>query len=174
MQPVGPACGALLRLLAAVLGARAAVEVGAGCGVSGLWLLRGMAPDAVLTSIHAEAEHQQLARRAYAEDGIPAHRTRLITGPALQVLPRLTDGAYDLMFCDGERTEYHAYLAEALRLLRGGGVVAFHGALPAGDGVARDPQGTAVRDLVRGLRDDPRVVPALLPVGAGLLVAVRR
>ena len=40
--PIGPAGGAALRFLAAAIGARAVVEIGTGCGVSGIWLLRGM------------------------------------------------------------------------------------------------------------------------------------
>ena len=45
------------------------------------------------------------------------------------MLPRLTDGHYDLVFCDGDKREYADYLTEALRLLRPGGVVAFDNAL---------------------------------------------
>ena len=97
------------------------VEVGTGAGVSGLWLLRGMRSDGVLTTIDIEAEHQRLARESYNDAGIPPQRARTIAGAALDVLPRLTDGHYDLVFCDGDKAEYAAYLKEALRLLRPGG-----------------------------------------------------
>jgi len=152
------------------------VEVGTGCGVSGIWLLRGMAPDGVLTSVDVEPEHQRLAKQAFAEAGIQPPRTRLIAGRALDVLPRLTDAAYDLVFCDGEKTEYADYLAESIRLLRAGGVVAFDNALARnriGDAAARDEYTVAIRELARMVRDEARLVPALLPVGDGLLVAVR-
>ena len=46
------------------------VEVGTGAGVSGLWLLRGMQSDGVLTSVDTEAEHQRLARETFTEAGI--------------------------------------------------------------------------------------------------------
>jgi len=153
------------------------VEIGTGAGVSGLWLLRGMAPDGVLTTIDVEAEHQRVARESYLEAGIPANRTRVITGRALDVLPRLTDGAYDLVFCDGSKGEYADYLTEALRLLRPGGIVAFdnalwHGRVP--DASARDPETVAIRELLRTVRDDERLVPVLLAAGDGLLAAVVR
>src|SRR3546814_8663790 len=61
--------------------------------------------------------------------GVPANRARTIPGAALDVLPRLTDGHYDLVCCDGDKREYADYLKEALRLLRPGGVVAFDNAL---------------------------------------------
>jgi predicted O-methyltransferase YrrM len=175
--PIGPGGGAALRLLTAVLDARAVVEIGTGTGVSGLWLLRGMRPDGVLTTVDIEPEHQRAARQTFAEAGVPGSRARLINGAALEVLPRLTDGGYDLVFCDAVKTEYGDYLGEALRLLRPGGVVAFDNVLwhdRVADPSARDPDTVAIRDLNRAVRDDERLIPALLPVGDGLLAAVYR
>jgi predicted O-methyltransferase YrrM len=175
--PVQPGAGAALRLLAAALGARTVVEVGTGTGVSGLWLLGGMPDDGVLTSIDIETEHQKAAREAFAEAGIAPNRTRLISGPALDVLPRLTDGAYDLVVCDADKKEYREYLEQALRLIRPGGVVAFDNALwhdRVADPAQRDETTTIIRELGKAVRDDPRLIPAMLPVGDGLLVAVRR
>ena len=174
ITPVGSGVGAALRFLASALSARAVVEIGTGTGVSGVWLLRGMAADGVLTSVDTEAEHQRLARVTFTEAGVPAQRARLISGNALEVLPRLTDGHYDIVFCDGEKKEYAAYLEEALRLLRPGGVVAFDDALwhdRVADPSQRDPETLAVRDLGRSVLEREDVVPVLLPVGDGLLLA---
>ncbi|TDD95659.1 O-methyltransferase [Actinomadura rubrisoli] len=174
---IGPAGGAALRFLATLIGARTVVEVGSGCGVSGIWLLRGMAKDAVLTSVDVEPEHQRLAKLAYREAGLGASRTRMITGRALEVLPRLTDGAYDMVFCDAVKQEYPEYLTAALRLLRPGGVVAFDNALwghQVADRSRRDPTTEAIREVHRMVRDDERLVSLLVPVGDGLLCAVRR
>ena len=174
---IGSGGGAALRFLASVIEARAVVEVGTGAGVSGLWLLRGMRSDGVLTTIDIEAEHQRLARETFNDAGITQHRARTIAGAALEVLPRLTDGHYDLVFCDGDKAEYAAYLKEALRLLRPGGIVAFDNALwhdRVADPGQRDHDTTVLRDLGRAVRDDTRLVSALLPVGDGLLVAAKR
>lgn len=175
--PIGPGGGATLRLLAAALDAKAVVEIGTGGGVSGVWLLRGMRPDGVLTTVDVEPEHHRLARETFAEAGFAANRTRVITGRALEVLPRLSDGAYDLVFCDADKKEYPEYLTAAIRLLRPGGLVAFDNALwhdRVADPAQRDPETVAVRQLGKEVRDDPRLVPALLPVGDGLLVGVKR
>ncbi len=171
---VEPAAGAVLRMLCAATGARTVVEVGTGAGVSSLWLLRGMRPDGVLTTVDSDGEHQRLARLSLAEAGIPGGRARLITGRALEVLPRLSDAGYDLVFLDGARGENDDYLDAALRLLRPGGVVVFAGALSGGrvaDPSARDAETVALRELARRVREEPRLVPAVLPVGWGLLVA---
>ena len=172
--PIGSGGGAALRFLAAVTEARAVVEIGTGTGVSGVWLLRGMRPDGVLTTVDTEAEHQRLAKKTFAEAGIPSQRARLINGSALDVLPRLTDGHYDLVFCDGDKQEYPDYLTEALRLLKPGGVVAFDNALwhdRVADPAQRDPETVAVRELGRAVREDETLTPLLLPMGDGLLVA---
>jgi predicted O-methyltransferase YrrM len=171
---VGSGAGAALRFLASVLEARAVVEIGTGTGVSGLWLLRGMRPDGVLTTVDVEAEHQRLARETFAEAGIATQRVRTIAGAGLDVLPRLTDGHYDIVFADGDKTEYPAYLTEALRLLRPGGVVVFDNALwhdRVADPARRDAETVAIRDVGRQVLEHDGLVPVLLPVGDGLLLA---
>ena len=174
VTPISSGGGAALSFLASVLDARAVVEIGTGTGVSGVWLLRGMRADGILTTVDLEAEHQRLAREAFTEAGIAAQRVRTIPGAALDVLPRLTDAHYDIVFADGDPTEYAAYLTEALRLLRPGGVVAFDHALwhdQVADPARRDEETVAVRDLTRAISDHDALVPLLLPVGDGLLLA---
>ena len=93
------------------------------------------------------------------------------------MLPRLTDGAYDLVFVDADKTGYGEYHEQAVRLLRSGGVVAFDNVLwhnRVADPNVRDPDTVALRELTKSIRDDSRLVPALLPVGDGLLVAAKR
>jgi predicted O-methyltransferase YrrM len=172
--PIGTGGGAALRFLAAITEARAVVEIGTGTGVSGLWLLRGMRSDGVLTTVDTEAEHQRLAKQTFTDAGIPSQRARLINGAALDVLPRLTDGHYDLVFCDGDKREYGDYLAEALRLLKPGGIVAFDNALwhdRVADPAQRDPETVAIRELGKTVRDSESLLPLLLPMGDGLLAA---
>jgi predicted O-methyltransferase YrrM len=173
--PIGSGGGAVLRFLAASIQARSVVEIGTGAGVSGTWLLRGMAEDGMLTSIDLEAEHQRIAKQTFASAGFATSRVRLISGRALEVLPRLSDAAYDLVFIDAAKSEYAAYLVEAKRLLRPGGIVAIDNALWHGrvaDPSSRDADTVGIRELLRQMRDDDRLVPVLLPSGDGLLAAV--
>jgi predicted O-methyltransferase YrrM len=175
--PILPGVGAALRLLAAVLDARHVVEIGTGTGVSGVWLLRGMNAEGVLTSVDVEAEHQRHAREVFAAEGVAPSRTRLITGQALDVLPRLADASYDLVLADGAKEEYADYVEQAARLLRPGGVLAVDNSLwhdRTADPAQRDPETVAIRGTLTALQDDERFVVALLPVGDGLLTAVRR
>jgi predicted O-methyltransferase YrrM len=177
VSPIGSGAGATLRFLAALLEAKAVVEIGTGTGVSAVWLLAGMDPEGVLTSVDVEAEHQRQARETFAAAGLPLSRTRLITGRALDVLPRLADDSYDIVFIDGDKTEYDALLDQAVRLLRPGGVVAFDNALwhdQVADPAHRDPSTVALRDIGNRIREDERLMSLLLPVSDGLLIAVAR
>ncbi|MDX3078141.1 O-methyltransferase [Streptomyces sp. NPDC088354] len=177
VRPVSPGTGATLRLLAAATDAKAVVEIGTGTGVSGIHLLHGMRADGVLTTVDTEPDRQQLARGAYREAGFATNRARCIPGRALDVLPRLADGGYDLVFCDGDRLEYPDYLGESLRLLRPGGLVCFEGAFAQGramDAAHQEAEVIRLRELMRTVRDNPALAPVLLPTDDGLLCAVRR
>jgi predicted O-methyltransferase YrrM len=168
--PVPPSTGAALRFLATAIAARSVVEIGTGCGGSGIWLLRGMRPGGVLTSVDTEPEYHRLARKAFAQAGFAANQARLILGRAVEVLPRLSDGGYDLVFCDADRPSYPEYLTASLRLLRAGGIVVFNDVLPPGAGPATD----GVRELAGMVGTDERLVPLLLPIAGGLLAAIKR
>ncbi|HLS03696.1 MAG TPA: O-methyltransferase [Actinomycetales bacterium] len=173
---ISPGAGSVLQVLAAAAGARAVVEIGTGAGVSALWLLRGMPADGVLTSIDVNVEHQQAARKLLTEEGITSGRVRMIGGNAINVLPRLADGAYDLIFLDADPLDYLEQFELSAQLLRPGGLMVINEALwhdRVADPARRDETTTAVREIGRVLRDDERFKSALLPVSGGLLIGVR-
>jgi predicted O-methyltransferase YrrM len=175
--PIGPAGGAALRVLAIATSARSVVEVGTGAGVSGLYLLDGMAADGQLVSIDIESENQRAAREAFTDAGIAPNRYRLINGSAPDVLPRMREAAYDLVFVDADKSAYSVYYEQAIRMLRPGGVVAFDNALwhdRVADPSQHDSETVTLRELIRNVREDDRLVSALLAAGDGLLVAAKR
>lgn len=177
VAPVSSGTGPALRMLAAASQATSVIEIGTGAGTSALWLLQGMPEGGVLTTIDLEAEHQLAAREAFVAAGIPHQRTRVIGGRALDVLPRMTDGAYDLILIDADKTEYPAYAEHAIRLLRSGGVLALDNMLwhnQVADPAARDERTVTLRDLGKALRDRDDLQVAMLPVGDGLLVCVKK
>jgi predicted O-methyltransferase YrrM len=98
-------------------------------------------------------------------------------GQALDVLPRLTDGGYDLVFVDAAKQEYPRYLEHGVRMLRPGGVIAFDNVFWKGrvvDPADRDAETVAIRETNKAVREDDRLVSIMLPVGDGLLVAAKR
>ncbi len=175
IDPVSPAVGAQLAVLSAASSTHSILEIGTGTGVSGLWLLAG-APEAVLTSIDIELDHQQHARSAFAAGGVPANRIRLITGRAAEVLPRMNDGAYDLVLVDGDEGSLLDYVAHALRIVRQGGLVLVPHALWRGrvaDPTRRDATASDFRTLLATIAESSAVVAALSTAGDGLLQLVK-
>lgn len=176
VSPLGRGAATALSFLATVIQAKAVVEIGTGSGVSGLALFAGMQPDGILTSVDIEPEHQRAARRSFLSVGITHQRFRLIAGAALNVLPRLSDGAYDLVFIDADKVEYPAYVEQGVRLLRTGGVLALDNSLwhdRVADTSNNDDETIAIRDALGMVAENENLRPALLPVGDGLLVAVK-
>ncbi|MCI9889294.1 O-methyltransferase [Micrococcales bacterium 31B] len=175
--PVQPGVGAALATYAAALNAKAVVEIGTGTGVSSLYVLRSMDPAGVLTTIDVEQEHIRAAKEAFSEAGIRPQRARTITGRALDVLPRLADSSYDMVILDADKNEYHDYLAQALRVLRPGGAVVIGNTLlhdRVADPANRDEKTQSIRELNKTVRDNPELIPAMLPSGDGLLVGIKR
>lgn len=176
MDAISTGVASTLTMMARVVAARTAVEVGTGTGVAANALLAGMAPEGVLTSIDAEAENQLVAREVLTSEGVPTRRVRLIAGQALVVLPKLSDGVYDLVFIDGDPLEYVEYIAQAERLLRPGGVLVVHHVLWKGlvaDERNEDDEPLIIREALDVVLDGDTFTSVLLPIGDGLLVAVR-
>ena len=173
VECITPSVGAHLAMLVSALGAKAIVEAGTGTGVSGLWLLSG-SDQAVLATIDTEIEYQATAKRAFADAKIPANRTRVIQGRAIDVMSNMADAAYDMVFLDADRETLEEQLHEASRLLRPGGVVAIAHALwrdRVPDPAMRDDATAVYRDALRYFSNNDNFVSALSPVGDGLLLS---
>ena len=176
ITPVSQGAASLLSVLAASLNARAIVEVGTGTGVSALALFDGMAPDGVLTSLDTEPQQHAAAKQAIKTAGIAPQRARLISGRALDILPNLRDGAYDMVFLDGDKLEAVEYVEQAARLLRSGGLLVLNDALWHGhvaDDNNDDDETVIIREALESVRDNDTFRSALIPVGDGLLLAVK-
>ena len=174
---VSPGAGSVLRTLAAAIDAHNVVEIGTGGGVSALWLLDGMNPEGVLTSVDAEAEHQVIAKDAITQAGIAANRVRLIHGKPEEVLDRLTHAAYDIVLVSGHPADLSTHIEQALVLLRDGGLLILDRALwhdKVADPAQRDADTISMRGAVESIATHEHFTGTLIPVGGGLLVAVKR
>lgn len=176
LAPISQGVSAALTALAKAAKARTVVEVGTVHGTSALALLAGMTPDGVLTSIDPEAENQIPARALLSKAGYPSSRCRLIAGHPLEVLPKLRDEAYDIVFINGDKLEYVEYVAAAARLLRSGGSLLLHDVLwhnTVADPEREDDETIILREALDAVNAAECYTTALLPVGNGLLLAVK-
>jgi predicted O-methyltransferase YrrM len=177
---VVPPTGALLGVLAAACGARRVVEVGTAIGVSTLYMARAMAPDGLIVSFEIDPVRQRAAR-AYLERAGVGERVDLRLRDAGEGLAELDREGWDMVFLDGLKGDYPAHLELALALLRRGGLVAVDNTLLSGyvaEGRADDgwtEQAIAtMRRVNTSLLERTDMIAALLPVGDGVLVGVRR
>ncbi len=170
LSAIGQGVGSLLKFLASTIDASNVVEIGTGTGVSGLWLFRGMNSAGVLTSIDSDQERQRAAKEIFSEAGIASNKIRLIAGRAIEVVAKLTDNAYDLMFISGDKLEYETLLDQSLRLLRPGGILLFNNILD--DSNSADNE--AVKAVSEKIKDDSRLVSVMLPSGSGIIASSYR
>lgn len=175
VTPISASVAAHLTFLARAMNASNIIEVGTGLGTSALALLAA-SNTSHLTTIEREGEHLHQAKRAISEAGVTAARTRFIGGDASAVLPRMNDGAYDLVFLDADPAGLLEYVEHALRLARVGGAIVIAHALQ-GDSVAnpvkRDRVTSAYRGLLNDIAETGAVTAALTPVDDGLLQLIK-
>ncbi|HEY7944947.1 MAG: O-methyltransferase [Burkholderiales bacterium] len=177
---IGADQGALLALLAKLVGARRALEIGTFTGYSALAVASALPPDGKLICCDVSEEWTGVARRYWQEAGV-AERIELRLAPASDTLAALLrqGGAdtFDLAFIDANKASYDAYYEACLKLVRPGGAIALDNMLWSGkvaDPAVHDEDTDALRALNAKIRDDTRVDACLLTVGDGVMLARKR
>jgi predicted O-methyltransferase YrrM len=168
-----PGVGNFLKFAVQISKAKSVVEIGTGSGVGGLWLLSGMTPDGVLTTIDSEREHSKIARNIFEEADIASTRYRIITGKLIEVVGKLADSSYELIIIR-PALDLFDMVQESYRLLKPSGLLVIDQALSGGkvaDPTQRDPESIARRDGIKVIKEDERWAASVLPIGAGVLVA---
>jgi caffeoyl-CoA O-methyltransferase len=172
---VAPEQGALLELLARLIGAQRILELGTFTGYSAICLARGLAPGGRLICLEMDEEYADMARRNLDDAGV-GDRVEIRVGPAAESLREIPEEpAFDLAFIDADKPGYPEYYEAVLARIRPGGLILLDNMLQHG-GVL-DPQTETPRtihDLNRRIHDDPRVDMALVLVADGLTFARKR
>ena len=177
MMQVAVAQGAFLTMLARLMNARRAVEVGTFTGSSSICIARGLADGGRLLCCDVSEEWTAIARRYWTRAGLD-DRIELRLGPGLdtlRALPRAPE--IDLVFIDADKPGYRDYYEELLPRLRPNGLFVFDNVLWSGavaDPAAQDDNTRALRALAAHVREDARVEEVMLAVADGLLLARKR
>ena len=119
---VSPQQGKFLSLLVAATGARRILEIGTLGGFSTIWLARGAGPDGRVTTLEYEPKHAEVARANLDRAGV-GDRVEVLVGAALDTLPNVTGGPFDLVFIDADKENNPGYLEWAVKLTRPGSVI---------------------------------------------------
>jgi len=177
---ISPEQGQFMTLLARLIGARRAVEIGTFTGYSALCVAGALPPGGMLVACDVSDEWTAIARRYWVEAGVE-DRIDLRLGPALGTLDALIaeGGAatYDLVFIDADKTNYAGYYERAPTLLRAGGLICVDNVLWGGSVIDPEKQSDdtkAIRAFNEKLHADERVDLSLVPIGDGLTLARKR
>ena len=138
--------GKFLSLLAGAIKARSVLEIGTLGGFSTIWLARGVGPDGRVLTLEYEPKHAEVARANIDRAGV-GDRVEVLVGPALETLPTVTEGPFDLVFIDADKQNNAGYLEWALRLTHPGSVIVVDNVVREGAILSSGPD-----DVVRGTR----------------------
>ena len=177
---IGPDQGQFMGLLAKLIGAKRCIEVGVFTGYSALAVALALPADGRIVACDISEAWTDIARRYWKQAGVDG-KIDLRLAKAERTLDALIAeggaGQYDFAFIDADKGGYLAYYERCLTLLRRGGLIAVDNTLWSGD--VADPANTkpdtvALRAFNETLHTDERVDLALLPVGDGLTLALKR
>jgi caffeoyl-CoA O-methyltransferase len=177
IMQIAPEQGAFMTLLAKLIGARRAIEVGTFTGYSALCLARGLADDGHLLCCDISEEWTRIGLPYWEKAGV-AHKIELRLGPAAETLRALpADPVVDIAFIDADKGGYPVYYEEILARLRPGGLILVDNVLFMGTVV--DPSVTnesvvAIRAFNDLLARDERVDRVMIAVGDGLTLLRKR
>jgi caffeoyl-CoA O-methyltransferase len=176
IMQIGPEQGTFMTMLAGLMGARRAIEVGTFTGYSSICLARGLADGGKLICCDVSEEWTSVARGYWGKAGV-AGRVELRLGPALATLRSLPAGEeFDLAFIDADKEGYLGYWEELVPRMRAGGVILVDNTFLHGRifDTKPDPAAAAIIEFNDAVLTDDRVQLAMLPIGDGLTMARKK
>lgn len=170
----------LLKFFLALTKPQSILEVGTAVGFSALLMDEYSPAGCHITTIEKYEKRIPLARENFRRAGAE-ERITLLEGDAAELLKELND-SYDLIFMDAAKGQYIHFLPDVLRLLSDGGLLVSDNVLQDGDivesrfAVSRRNRTihARMRDYLYELKHHPELETAVLPVGDGVTVSVRR
>jgi caffeoyl-CoA O-methyltransferase len=174
-----PEQGQFLHLLARLMGAKKALEVGVFLGYSSTWVALALPPGGKLIACDQSTEYTAHARRLWRAAGVEG-KIELRLGPAIDTLDALIaeghGNSFDFAFIDADKANYSNYYDRAMALVRPGGLIAADNVLWDGDitdASKTDDETEAIRAFNRKLQADERVTLSIVPLGDGLTLACK-
>ena len=174
-QVAGPLQGRLLTLLAKMIKARRALEIGTFVGYSALCLAEGLPKSGKVITLDIDPTVLKLTRKYFAQS-VHGKKITVKIGQALELIPKLR-GKFDLVYIDADKVNYaHYYDAVFSKIPSGGVIVAdnLFWSYAVLDKRRQDAETRALRAFARKVRADRRVEPILLTVRDGLMIIRKR
>lgn len=170
--------GRILAMLTSMVNPRRVLELGTYAGYSAQCLAEGLRrPGARVDTIEVESELEDFIR-CHLDQSPVGHLIDLHIGDAMQIVPAIDRGDWDLVYIDANKRSYVDYYNLVLPLIPSGAFVIADNTL--WDGKVIDPEANndaqtrgiaAFNDL---LAADPRVETVIIPLRDGLTIIRKR
>jgi caffeoyl-CoA O-methyltransferase len=175
MMQISPDQGALMTLLAKLVGASNALEVGTFTGYSAICIARGLADDGALTCLELDPDLAAIARKNIVAAGLE-DRVAIKVGPAkdsLEAMPE--EPTYDFVFLDADKQTYPEYYELILARMTPGGLLLIDNMLLGGRVLdPQDDRSRIVDELNDRIANDDRVDQAMVLVADGVTFVRKR
>ena len=168
---VGAFQGAVLKMMALLVGATRVLEIGTFTGYSALCLAEALPPNGSVITCDIDPDSTAMAKRYFAQSP-HGNKIDVKLGPALETLQTL-HGLFDLIFIDADKVNYLKYYRRALDFVTPQGVILFDNVLWNGDVIPHPPldeSTAAIQELNRAVHADQNVHAVLLTIRDGVLV----
>jgi len=177
---ISPDQGQFMSLLIHLIGATKTIDIGVYTGYSSLCVALAIPDNGKLIACDVNEEWTSVAKRYWAEAGV-SHKVDLRLAPAIETLDSLLAenlaGSFDFIFIDADKENYDDYYEKSLELLRTGGLIAVDNVLWSGrvlESGQYDPDTSAIKAFNAKLLNDDRIFLSMVPIAAGLTLALKR
>jgi len=176
---IGADQGNLMAMLVKLMGAKRCLEIGTYTGYSALAVALALPKDGKIVCCDISEEWTSVGKPFWKKDGVEK-KIDLRIGPALRTLDGLLKtqkGKFDFAFIDADKGNYLNYYERCLQLVRRGGLIAVDNVLWSGEVAndkAKDELTVALRKFNDKLHQDERVDLAMLSIGDGVTLALKR
>ena len=156
--------GRFLRVMAASIGARQALEIGSAFGYSAIWIGLGLRQSGGrLTTIEYDAARARKAADNIRRAGL-ADVVTVIAGDGFQEIPKLA-GEFDFVFLDAWKRDYKRFFDLVFPRLKPRGVFLAHNVVN---------KQAEMRDFLAAIQNNPAVFTTIVrPSGEGMSVSCR-
>lgn len=170
--------GRLLSTLVRCMQANRILEIGTAYGYSTLWMAFAQPPAGKIWTFDPDRGRTTVARTYFERAGI-AERVEIFTQPALEMLPIFPQRNLDIVFIDGAKSEYKAYLELCVPMLKLSGIIVVHGLLLDGRVYAKSARGDdldtlAIRGFNEAFLEHPDLDATIIPLGGGTGIGARK
>ncbi len=177
---IRPGTAALLKTLVAAVHPSAILEVGTAVGYSALLMAQAMPGTCRITTIEKYEKRIPQARENFKRAG-EEKRISLLEGDAGTILSGL-EGTYEFIFMDAAKGQYLNWLPQVMRLLPPGGMLVSDNILQDGTllesryAVERRDRTihSRMREYLYCLKHHPDLTTAIVPIGDGVAISVKK